>query len=139
VQVRLEFLRMLGDWMLHLRERLDHEPRLLPYLLSALGDESPAVQVRGMMPSMATAPTLDCTPAAPTLLPPPSIAAAAACASSCALLLPPPWLAAVAPPCPGLTLRRALQRWQDAAWQLLDDLGAQYEKEHEKDLADALR
>ncbi|MEW5306836.1 MAG: hypothetical protein WDW36_009274 [Sanguina aurantia] len=43
VMVRLEFLRLLGDWMLTLRERTDHEHRLLPYVLSALDDESPAV------------------------------------------------------------------------------------------------
>jgi hypothetical protein len=45
LQVRLEFLRVLGDWMLRLRERLDHEQRLLPYVLSALSDESPGVRV----------------------------------------------------------------------------------------------
>jgi hypothetical protein len=44
-QVRLEFLRVVGDWMLHLRERADHEGRLLPYVLAALVDEAP--QVRG--------------------------------------------------------------------------------------------
>lgn len=44
VQVRLEFLYMVGDWMLKLRERIDHHSRLMPYALSALSDPSPAVQ-----------------------------------------------------------------------------------------------
>jgi hypothetical protein len=43
LQVRLEWLRCVGDWMLNLRERVDHEPRLLPYALSALCDDSPQV------------------------------------------------------------------------------------------------
>jgi hypothetical protein len=43
VQVRLAFLGMVGNWLLTLRERLDHQPRLLPYLLSGLCDESPAI------------------------------------------------------------------------------------------------
>ncbi|KAG2455132.1 hypothetical protein HYH02_000951 [Chlamydomonas schloesseri] len=42
--VRREFLALLGDWMTRLRERLDHESRLLPYVLSALNDESPEIQ-----------------------------------------------------------------------------------------------
>ncbi|KAG2440366.1 hypothetical protein HXX76_004471 [Chlamydomonas incerta] len=42
--VRREFLALLGDWMLSLRERLDHESRLLPYVLSALNDEAPEIQ-----------------------------------------------------------------------------------------------
>lgn len=70
-QVRLAFLQMIGNWMLTLRERTDHEARLLPYLLSGLCDESPAVV--------------------------------------------------------------------ESALQLLDQLGQQYEQEHEKDLADFLR
>jgi len=41
LQVRLEFLRTISDWMLNLRERVDHEPRLLPYALSALNDACP--------------------------------------------------------------------------------------------------
>ena len=36
---------MLAAWMLHLPERMDHEQRLMPYLLSALNDESPQIQV----------------------------------------------------------------------------------------------
>ena len=44
--VRREFLSLLGDWMTGLRERLDHEARLLPYVLSALNDEAPEIQVR---------------------------------------------------------------------------------------------
>jgi hypothetical protein len=43
-QVRLEFLNMIGNWMLTLTERLDHESRLLPYVLSGLTDDCPAVQ-----------------------------------------------------------------------------------------------
>jgi hypothetical protein len=42
-QVRLEFVRVVGDWMLRLRERSDHEGRLLPYVLAALVDDAPAV------------------------------------------------------------------------------------------------
>lgn len=62
---------MVGNWMLTLRERRDHEARLLPYVLSGICDESPAVV--------------------------------------------------------------------DAALRLLDQLGEQYEREHEADLADMLR
>jgi hypothetical protein len=70
-QVRLAFLECIGNWMLTLRERRDHEPRLLPYVLSGICDESPAVV--------------------------------------------------------------------QAALQLLDQLGQQYEQEHEAELADMLR
>ncbi|KAG2499196.1 hypothetical protein HYH03_002777 [Edaphochlamys debaryana] len=42
--VRREFLAVLADWMTGLRERMDHEPRLLPFVLSALNDESPDIQ-----------------------------------------------------------------------------------------------
>lgn len=35
---------MVGDWMLKLRERIDHHSRLMPYALSALSDPSAAVQ-----------------------------------------------------------------------------------------------
>ena len=45
IQVRLEFLLVLGDWMLHLNERMDHEQRLMPYLLSALNDDNPQIRV----------------------------------------------------------------------------------------------
>lgn len=44
-QVRLEFLHVIGDWILNLRERMDHEHRLMPYLISALNDESALIQV----------------------------------------------------------------------------------------------
>ena len=64
--VRLAFVHTLGDWMTTLVERTDHEPRLLPYVMSAAADEAPEVR--------------------------------------------------------------------DAALALLTALGAQYEKEHEKDL-----
>jgi hypothetical protein len=43
MQVRLAFLGMVGNWLLTLRERQNHQPRLLPYLLSGLCDESPAI------------------------------------------------------------------------------------------------
>ncbi|GLC35967.1 hypothetical protein PLESTB_000524400 [Pleodorina starrii] len=42
--VRREFLAVLSDWMTGLRERLDHESRLLPFVLSALNDEAPEIQ-----------------------------------------------------------------------------------------------
>ncbi|EFJ44828.1 hypothetical protein VOLCADRAFT_106220 [Volvox carteri f. nagariensis] len=42
--VRREFLAVVGDWMTGLRERLDHESRLLPFVLSALNDEAPEIQ-----------------------------------------------------------------------------------------------
>jgi hypothetical protein len=44
--VRTEWVLTLGDWLLKLPERIDHEPRLLPFLLSALTDdvEIPAAQ-----------------------------------------------------------------------------------------------
>lgn len=57
---------MVADWMLRLRERIDHHARLMPYALSALSDASLDVQL--------------------------------------------------------------------AALKLMDDLGAQYEQEHEQDL-----
>lgn len=42
--VRLELLRVIGDWLLHLPERKDHEKWLMPYVMSALNDtESPQV------------------------------------------------------------------------------------------------
>ncbi|GIL99070.1 hypothetical protein Vretimale_4331 [Volvox reticuliferus] len=42
--VRREFLAVLADWMTQLRERMDHESRLLPFVLSALNDEAPEIQ-----------------------------------------------------------------------------------------------
>lgn len=45
-QVRTEFLHMIGDWMLRLRERCDHEGRLLPFVLAGLVDECPQVRAR---------------------------------------------------------------------------------------------
>ena len=44
VQVRVEFIRVIGDWMTTLIERTDHESRLLPYVISALTDEASLVQ-----------------------------------------------------------------------------------------------
>lgn len=35
---------MIGNWMLHLPERIDHEHRLAPYVFGALTDESPQVR-----------------------------------------------------------------------------------------------
>lgn len=43
-QVRAAFLDMIGNWMLTLTERMDHEGRLLPYVLSALCDDAPSVR-----------------------------------------------------------------------------------------------
>jgi hypothetical protein len=48
VQVRCEFVRVIGDWMTTLIERLDHESRLLPYVISALTDEADVVQKEAM-------------------------------------------------------------------------------------------
>lgn len=48
VQVRCEFVRVIGDWMTTLIERLDHESRLLPYVISALTDEAELVQKEAM-------------------------------------------------------------------------------------------
>ena len=42
--VRLAFVETLGDWMTTLVERADHEPRLLPYVMSAAADEATAVR-----------------------------------------------------------------------------------------------
>ena len=42
--VRLAFVETLGDWMTTLVERADHEPRLLPYVMSAAADEAAAVR-----------------------------------------------------------------------------------------------
>jgi len=47
-QVRLEFVDMLADWMLTLRERIDHHARLMPYALSALSDSSKDVQMSAL-------------------------------------------------------------------------------------------
>jgi len=44
VQVRVEFIRVIGDWMTTLIERTDHESRLLPFVISALTDEADLVQ-----------------------------------------------------------------------------------------------
>eukprot|EP00967_Tisochrysis_lutea_P029808 scaffold34905_cov17-Tisochrysis_lutea.AAC.1 len=52
LQVRLEFLRTISDWMLNLRERVDHEPRLLPY---ALGQQMSPEYVLLRPPCNATA------------------------------------------------------------------------------------
>lgn len=46
--MRLAFLQMVADWMLTLRERIDHHARLMPYALSALSDSSKAVQMAAL-------------------------------------------------------------------------------------------
>uniref|UniRef100_A0A061RFE2 Uncharacterized protein n=1 Tax=Tetraselmis sp. GSL018 TaxID=582737 RepID=A0A061RFE2_9CHLO len=46
--VRSEFLECLGDWLLRLPERRDHEQRLLPYVLSLHNDEVPAISSRAV-------------------------------------------------------------------------------------------
>ena len=46
--VRAEFVDMLGAWLCKLDERIDHQGRLLPYLVSALCDLHPAVQQRAL-------------------------------------------------------------------------------------------
>lgn len=47
-QVRLAFLQLVADWMLRLRERIDHHARLMPYALSALSDPSSQVQTAAL-------------------------------------------------------------------------------------------
>jgi hypothetical protein len=42
--VREEWVRVAGDWCLNLWERVDHETRLIPYILTGISDEAPAVQ-----------------------------------------------------------------------------------------------
>lgn len=39
---------MVADWMLTLRERIDHHARLMPYPLSALSDSSKDVQAAAL-------------------------------------------------------------------------------------------
>ena len=39
---------MIADWMLTLRERIDHHARLMPYALSALSDASKDVQMTAL-------------------------------------------------------------------------------------------
>lgn len=39
---------MVADWMLTLRERIDHHARLMPYALSALSDPSRDVQTAAL-------------------------------------------------------------------------------------------
>ncbi|KAK1934286.1 Dynein assembly factor 5 [Phytophthora citrophthora] len=41
--VRRAFFAMISDWMINLPDRYDYESRLLPYLLSAVSDEDPAI------------------------------------------------------------------------------------------------
>lgn len=46
--VRLEFINAAGDWLLHLDERIDHQGRLLPYLITGLTDTHADVQQRAL-------------------------------------------------------------------------------------------
>lgn len=46
--VRLAFVEALGDWLLHLDERIDHQGRLLPYLVSALTDTHGPIRQRAV-------------------------------------------------------------------------------------------
>ena len=46
--VRLAFVDCLAAWLLRLPDRTDHEARLLPYLLSALGDDAQQVRQRAL-------------------------------------------------------------------------------------------
>lgn len=39
---------MIGDWMLNLVERVDHESRLIPFVISALSDESPDISAKAV-------------------------------------------------------------------------------------------
>lgn len=41
--VRRRFVEMLGGWMLNLPDRIDHEARLMPFLITMVGDDVPAV------------------------------------------------------------------------------------------------
>lgn len=42
-QVRERFVRHLGHWSISLPDRIDYQPRLLPYLLNGVADEAPPV------------------------------------------------------------------------------------------------
>jgi len=44
VQVRDMFYRVISDWLLKLPDRVDHEARLVPYMLSGLSDSSGEIQ-----------------------------------------------------------------------------------------------
>jgi hypothetical protein len=46
--VRVEFLTMLGEWLLKLPERRDHEQRLLPYVISLVNDEVDSISTRAL-------------------------------------------------------------------------------------------
>ena len=46
--MRAEFLEALGDWLLNLPERNDHDQRLLPYVLSFHGDELESISARAV-------------------------------------------------------------------------------------------
>merc|ERR1719261_1258515 len=41
VAVRRRFVRVITDWAHNLPDRIDHQARLLPYLLGALHDDNP--------------------------------------------------------------------------------------------------
>lgn len=46
--VRLAFINAAGDWLLHLDERIDHQGRLLPYIMTGLTDTNREVQIRSL-------------------------------------------------------------------------------------------
>jgi hypothetical protein len=45
VSVRVAFIKMLSGWMISLADRWDHHSRLLPYIMSALHDECPEINM----------------------------------------------------------------------------------------------
>ncbi len=47
-QVRRAFLDAVAGWLVTLRERADHAPRLLPYILAALSDDTPSTVAAAM-------------------------------------------------------------------------------------------
>jgi hypothetical protein len=43
IAVRTKFYKVLGDMLKRLPDKIDHEPRLFPYLISGLFDNSEAI------------------------------------------------------------------------------------------------
>ena len=44
LQVRKAFVDTVGEWLVSLHERIEHQPRLLPYLLGGLCDDIESVR-----------------------------------------------------------------------------------------------
>ena len=44
MQVRKVFVETVGDWLVNLHERVEHQPRLLPYVLGGLCDDIASVR-----------------------------------------------------------------------------------------------